>query len=442
MWNSMRRMQAQFRVTDLERQMNAARDQAQKLKSQRSDAQQRQSEAQSRLTQIRNQQDQIKQQRTSLIKEKHSRQIQEKDLKQQHEETLERKAKIQSKLSSLSQKLMELRGKIDSFPFQIMRIQLLLATPAPHPQYQLDGLYCMNNIYMCKNHPPRQVIANQDEIYRYERTIAQAHADKARLEGERNQAESQYREMYAEYNRTKEEATAAQKEVEQLESRKKEEQEAIKQVEEALSKCDNDEQDLQNEEVQSQNQLYSSESEAPRLINEITSADQRATFLQQQLQNALQELNFINNQAPEPVAIQSYNPSTADLEAFARQELAQGRASQTSVPSTPAAYTLEELERIAREEIERDKAAARATLDAINRGKKQVLQWGRDVVTTAGDIWPHAGAGAATKAIMNDAQRVAGMHPENEHDGDFFIDNGNQRRLAGQPSNQRGGPGQ
>jgi chromosome segregation ATPase len=88
---------------------------------------------------------------------------------QQSKTLLLKKNALEEKLSSLHMRRDDPSLKISSLKLSLLEHQAILKQPEPEQKYVLDGEYCINNIYHCKNHPPRKVLTNGEEIAKYHR---------------------------------------------------------------------------------------------------------------------------------------------------------------------------------------------------------------------------------------------------------------------------------
>src|SRR3990167_4713894 len=94
--------------------------------------------------------------------------------------------RIQIQLRQLNERIEEIKKEIESVNEEIKQLDFIIHKDAPHPEYKTDGLYCENGIYMCTNHPPRQILVNGAEIAAHKKAVAEAVTRKNQLIIERN----------------------------------------------------------------------------------------------------------------------------------------------------------------------------------------------------------------------------------------------------------------
>lgn len=385
---------------------------------------------------------------------------------------LELKDEIEDKKNERTDKCNELQGYVNDMQTaadncneidrRIAELRGILQTPAPTPRYITDGLYCMNGIYMCKNHPPRQVLANGDEIEQYKQSMDHARSEIERLTGERSRWYDQYQNIRSKYDQCQREIQELDGEINKLQIELNNKENQLDSTRRHRIATEKAYEALINDDRYLSDQLLSTQNDASNISSEIDQLDQELQNIEMQLASSTQ--NSISN-GPNPVyyipqymgnnGSQNNNNNQpdidrqrAELERIARQELEE-EARREREQARRA-----ELERIARQELEEEERRnmspygdnsgqqqgqdpARSIIDDISNGwdrmkkaeqdfARQVRTVGSDIITTATDLYPNAVVGMGMKVIGAQIDEVIGERTP--HTGDILIDQANKKK--------------
>lgn len=96
------------------------------------------------------------------------------------------KDESESKLSHFKAQfnIQSIREQIGALNKKLQFYDNIIAQPEPEPQYELDGEYCINGIYHCQNHPPRQVLINEDAIKQHRQAVDDALKQREKISDE------------------------------------------------------------------------------------------------------------------------------------------------------------------------------------------------------------------------------------------------------------------
>lgn len=137
----------------------------------RSAAQQELSTAQAELASVRVELNSFQQETKIKTQQKEQLQAEYRSINSQ-KKSIEKKqsqldALLQTNINKRALMAQQLQGDINSvegLKRSIHLLDMLLKKEKPQPTYRLDGEYCINNIYHCQNHPPRQLLTNKEEL--------------------------------------------------------------------------------------------------------------------------------------------------------------------------------------------------------------------------------------------------------------------------------------
>ncbi len=216
----------------------------------------------------------------------------------------------------------EIREKIEAIDRKINIYDMVIAKPAPKPEYRVDGEYCENGIYHCKNHPPRQVQTNQDDILQFRQSIANARLERENLRNERNQLEKEYDYWQNEYENLQADIQNATTTYEELQEQLEYLQSKIKEIKLRYQQAEQERNSL----ITEAEQISISLSNARAVVYDITGEVLKLEYELKNIQNNLWQSESERENLKSPY---ENNPSfsnsqqNVDLLALAQQELMQ-----------------------------------------------------------------------------------------------------------------------
>ncbi len=101
-------------------------------------------------------------------------------------------AELESQKMALDIQVRDLSDSLKKIDDEIAECYSSLQEKEPEPQFEIDGEYCINGIYHCQNHPPRQVCVNKDEIERFRRNRQLTRQELEELTKQRNHIQQEY----------------------------------------------------------------------------------------------------------------------------------------------------------------------------------------------------------------------------------------------------------
>lgn len=101
-------------------------------------------------------------------------------------------AELESQKMALDIQVRDLADSLKKIDDEIADCRSTLQEKEPEPQYEIDGEYCINGIYHCQNHPPRQVCINEAEIERFRRHRQLTRQKLEELTEQRNHIQQEY----------------------------------------------------------------------------------------------------------------------------------------------------------------------------------------------------------------------------------------------------------
>lgn len=251
-----------------------------------------------------------------------------------------------------------LKAQIDSLTQKIRVLDVIINAPEPKPQYKLDGEYCINNIYHCTNHPPRQVLTNGEQIAQHRKAVADARMQKTQLLAELEQLQQQYNKIIQNYSNLQLQIKIITQTCEQLEKNLQSLQQQIAENDELLTQTKQTCETLVKVETQISNQLSNARSNVYDLTGKLAELDFDIRRLEKNLYDDKLELERLNNAEKERISQQiSTQPITS---------------SEISSEETIEESMLDKLRQLALKELEELKAAPSSLKQQIKQASALV----------------------------------------------------------------------
>ncbi len=381
-------------------------------------------------------------------------------------------SKKEFELKSVEVQRSKKREQIQELQNEINRLDGIVSSAKPVARYVIDGEYCVNGIHNCKNHPPRQILANNEEIRQHERMVEEARIGRMKLAGQKESLEGEVRKLdnqsltlVSAIKLTKDNYIRYLGQSQSKEKEMAEKQKCIKQEEELYDSLKQKEEELKHLIEEANNQH-------DKLLKEQTLAEQKVKTLEKDLSQKRIELKNSNGRADQltrEIAYQQNAEAKAAeaqaLERIAREEIAREQslkhaASQSNAPSLSSSAADDALEQIARAELAAEQAARKAAASSSLFGKiitaasdvvvgsayasenedtlekpegmlQKFKNKASDVVTTTGGLWPSALIETAKQTFHGSAMQQLDQDYGNppEPTGDLLIDNDNTPHI-------------
>jgi hypothetical protein len=240
-------------------------------------------------------------------------------------------------VSSDKSKMASLKAKMHDLERNLKDIQSKTKMKPPEPKYEINNLYCMNGIYMCKNHPPQQVLVNGEEIKQYEANLKFYEGEEQKLMREFNKIKEAYEKLKAKLESDTDELQSATTQLQQIISQKNAQRLAIEEKQRLYIGVQNEAISLKDTLSNVTTQLTFINNEFSGLTSSLQQEDSSIDQLQQEKLHTEEQLNTLYEQ-------------------YSQLQLTQHDQQLQEEKETRERFRLIQLEELAKQEIEAEQA--------------------------------------------------------------------------------------
>ena len=353
--------------------------------------------------------------------------------KSQEAKSMHELKKMQS--LNIAKKLDTIRSQTDGISQAIAKLDQIIISLGPPPQYHTSGGTCKNGHVNCPNLPlvnPGQTnLMNQAEISAHKAKVDHAREEKIRLLTQKSQLFQDESEARKRYTQLQLEVSVAQTDCwrfASLAQEKKQQIETNRQIQQQTEKAYLA---LVAEEESLQRQLAASKIAVNNLTQDVARAEHEVSDKQnqqgvmelelQRLNNQLEQKQLAVKQAEEQSRLEAIARRQLALEVLAMQELQQENEAIADRTATPRRLVTNGLDAVVN--------AAGKIIDDAKHMRDNVKKIGADVLQTAGDLWPSP-IGTAVTVMFEGANGIQqgffGASPQ--HTGNLLVDTVNSKQ--------------